>query len=120
MNQICVPLSPVDAIERLAILTLRYDSAIVATERARLRGELTTLGRAIDRILPDSADPKKAFYEVHADLWSLQDDLRACVARGDFGPAFLALAQSHIAVLDQAEALRRTLADELDKGGSIQ
>lgn len=114
MTQICIPLSPVDAIERLAVLTLRHENAADADERVRLHGEMTTLGRAVDRVLPDNATPRHALYRAHADLLALQDDLRACTARGDFGPAFLALAQSQIAMLDEVATLRRKLAEDLN------
>jgi len=43
---------------------------------------------------PGLAELRMALAAVNQRLWTIEDQIRECDARGDFGPAFVALARS--------------------------
>lgn len=116
MNEILVPLDPAEVIDRLAQLTLQAQEvqdpqleAVIARQRDRLQ-------RTISRILPRD-DVYVALcdllYEVYADLNALEGDMRMHEAQSDFGPAFVALAQSYLATLQRRDAIRADITMQL-------
>lgn len=116
MNEILVPLGPADVIDRLAKLKLQAEEADDPELVAILAQQRDILQRTIDRILP-ADDVQFAFrdllYEVYTDLHTLEGDMRACESRADFGPAFVALAQSYLATLQQRDKIREDIARQL-------
>ena len=116
MNEILVPLSPADAIDRLAKLKLQVEEADDPKLMAILTQQRDILQRTIDRIFPED-DAQKTFphllYEIYADLYALEADMRACEIRSDFGPAFVALTQSYLTTLKQRDKLRADIDHRL-------
>ena len=116
MNEILVPLSPADAIDRLAKLKLQVEEADDPKLMAILTQQRDILQRTIDRIFPED-DAQKTFphllYEIYADLHALEADMRACEIRSDFGPAFVALTQSYLTTLKQRDKLRADIDHRL-------
>jgi len=78
MNEILVPLSPADAIDRLAKLKLQVEEADDPKLMAILTQQRDILQRTIDRIFPEN-DAQKTFsrllYEIYADLHALRTDM---------------------------------------------
>jgi hypothetical protein len=101
-----IPVSPGELLDRLTILTLKAERIADPAKRANVRAELAGLGRP----LPASAELDRLAAElrsVNAALWDVEDALRACERRGDFGPAFVALARSVYTNNDRRAALKR-------------
>jgi hypothetical protein len=46
---------------------------------------------------------------VNEALWTIEDDIRACEARGDFGDGFVALARSVYRTNDRRAAIKREI-----------
>ena len=116
MNEILVPLSPADAIDRLAKLKLQVEEADDPKLMAILTQQRDILQRTIDRIFPEN-DAQKTFpqllYEIYADLHALEADMCACETRSDFGPAFVALTRSYLTTLKQRDKLRTDIDHQL-------
>ena len=104
--RVTVEVGPGELLDRIARLQ-------VALERGGappgLAGELAALMAARDAALPASARLDalaEALAEVEAELAALRADLAGCEARGDFGPAFAALARAVEPLRDRRAALR--------------
>ena len=50
---------------------------------------------------------------VNEELWDIEDEIRACEARGDFGPEFVELARSVYRTNDRRSAIKRRINLEL-------
>jgi len=57
---------------------------------------------ALDRLASD-------LKAVNGELWQIEDELRDCERRGDFGPSFLALARAVYRTNDRRAALKREI-----------
>ncbi|MFG5384368.1 hypothetical protein [Yoonia sp. R2-816] len=112
MNEILVPLTAVDLIDRLAVLTLASENGgngSVLQQRDILR-------RTIDRVLPADDELcalRKGLYDAYADLETLRGDLRRCEDLSDFGPGFVALTRSYLEILDQRDQIKSDIAARL-------
>lgn len=116
MNDILVPLAPADIIDQLAQLKLQLESAKDADLHAHFSKQRHLLQLALDRLLPGDdvqAAMQDLLYEVYADLHALEGDMRDCESRSDFGPAFVALAQSYLATLQERDMLKAELIRQL-------
>lgn len=111
---VMIEISPGELIDRITILELKAERLASAAARANVAAELAGLVAARDAALPacESADAlSEVLAAVNADLWTVEDDLRACEARGDFGAGFVALARSVYRLNDRRAALKRDLND---------
>ncbi|HKK35102.1 MAG TPA: hypothetical protein VJ994_02305 [Paracoccaceae bacterium] len=109
---VVIPVSPGGLIDRLAVLELRLDRPLTTPERAFLAEELAALQAARDASLPADAELDALsddLAEVVADQRALVEDLVRAEARGDFGPAFVALARASLRLADRRAALRRAI-----------
>lgn len=50
-----------------------------------------------------------ALYAVNADLWVIEDDIRAFEAKADFGPGFIALARAVYVTNDERARLKKEI-----------
>ena len=50
-----------------------------------------------------------ALYEINADLWVIEDDIRAFEARSDCGPGFIALARAVYVTNDERARLKKEI-----------
>jgi hypothetical protein len=125
MNEILVPLAAADLIDRIVVLQLRLETGMndqIHTVTARQKA---LLDRLADRILPRDAELCNIWgrlYAARRDLYVLEEDLRACDERGEFGVPFVALTRAFLAARDALDAVRCEIdahlgAPLLAKGG---
>lgn len=48
-------------------------------------------------------------YEINADLWVIEDDIRAFEARSDFGPGFIRLARAVYVTNDERARVKKSI-----------
>ena len=107
-----VPISPGELIDKLAILEIKVEHIVDPKSRANVVRELDALTRVRDRTIGTSpalgrlAGDLKA---VNAELWRIEDALRDCERRGDFGADFIALARAVYRTNDRRAALKREI-----------
>ncbi|SFI98580.1 DUF6165 family protein [Albimonas pacifica] len=109
---VMVEISPGELIDKITILEIKSQRLSDPSRRFNVTTELELLVAARDAALPAPAeldDLTDALREVNGDLWSIEDDLRACESRGDFGPGFVALARSVYRLNDRRAALKREI-----------
>jgi hypothetical protein len=107
-----VPISAGELIDKLAILEIKVERIADPKSRANVVRERDALTRVRDRAIGTSpaldrlASDLKA---VNGELWQIEDELRDCERRGDFGPSFIALARAVYRTNDRRAALKREI-----------
>lgn len=112
MKEILVPTSPGELIDKLTILRLKSEKITDAAKLDHVRHEQRALQQVADEAIPPSAALEALWgelYEINADLWAIEDDIRACDARGDFGPAFIALARAVYVTNDKRADVKKQI-----------
>lgn len=104
-----IPVSTGELIDKITILVLK--SAHAQGERlANVTRELAAL-QQIERDCAPAIpiDLRQQLAAVNAELWSLEDDIRALDARQDFGAQFVALARRIHQLNDRRHAIKRAI-----------
>jgi hypothetical protein len=77
-----------------------------------VRKELALLEAAFKASAPQVAglgDLLAQLKAVNETLWQIEDDIRACETRGDFGPDFIALARAVYQTNDERAQIKRAI-----------
>lgn len=96
-EHILVPTAPGELIDKLTILRLKSERIVDAAKVANVRVEMAALIATADRHIAKSAELDALWddlYRINADLWVIEDDIRACEAAKDFGDEFIRLARA--------------------------
>jgi hypothetical protein len=106
-----IPVSWGELLDKISILEIKRERIRDAHARANIEKELRLLR---DLAAPAMAEPEvrpllAKLDEVNEALWDIEDAIRACEARGDFGPGFVRLARSVYRRNDERAALKREL-----------
>lgn len=112
MNDILVPTSPGELIDKLTILRLKSEQITDAVKLANVRHEKAILQGIADRALPMSdalAALWDALYRINGDLWVIEEDIRAFEDRRDFGAGFVALARAVYVTNDERAAVKKQI-----------
>jgi Family of unknown function (DUF6165) len=112
MPELLAPVSPGELLDKITILEIKAERITDAEKLANVRHELTVLttcwqdsGLANDSI----ASEIDALRTVNARLWDIEDDIRDCERRGDFGADFIRLARSVYIENDQRAAIKKRI-----------
>ena len=111
-NGIKIEVSPGELIDRLTILEIKLDRIRDAQKRRNVETEHAVVRAAYDAHVPDSerlGSLVDELREVNLRLWAIEDDIRACERRQEFGPAFVALARSVYLSNDRRSELKRDI-----------
>jgi len=112
MSDILVPISPGELVDKLTILRIKSEQIKDDAKLANVRHEFEALQAIADEKLPQGENLSKLWnqlYEINADLWAIEDDIRACESRSDFGPAFIALARAVYVTNDERSVIKRRI-----------
>jgi hypothetical protein len=108
-DDILVPISVGELMDKITILEIK-------SERIKNPGQLDNIARElaalravrigeIARLDVLSAELKR----VNARLWDVEDDIRDCDARGDFGDAFIELARAVYRLNDERARIKKAI-----------
>jgi hypothetical protein len=112
-----VPCAIGELIDKITILEIKAERISDEGKLGNIRGELGLLAAvAVREGLGDSRleDLKARLKATNAELWRVEDDIRGCEERGDFGPAFVALARAVYTLNDRRAALKREISVTFD------
>ncbi len=112
MDRIMVPTAPAELIDKLTILRLKSERIEDPAKLSNIRHEQQVLTRTAEDHLPaddDLATLWEDLYQINARLWVIEDDIRACEARGDFGPAFIDLARAVYVTNDKRAEVKKKI-----------
>ncbi|MBP1805094.1 DUF6165 family protein [Rubellimicrobium aerolatum] len=111
MTDLLAPVSAGELLDKIAILRIKAARIPDPAKLANIHKELAAL-EAVARAIP----PSPALSALEADLraineqlWDIEDAIRARDAAGDFGPAFVRLAQAVYRTNDRRAALKRAI-----------
>jgi len=109
-----------ELIDKITILRIKSERIDDAEKLKNIRHELSVLSAAREAALPAS-DALNALEEdlkeVNESLWVIEDDIRECEARKDFGEEFIRLARAVYRTNDKRAALKKDI--NLLTGASI-
>lgn len=118
MHEILVPFAAADLIDRIAILQVRLETNGNDIRYGSTARQKALLDRLASRVLPDDPDLQRMgrnLYDARYDLYIIEEDLRACDDRAEFGTAFIALTRAFLASRDALDAIKSEIDDHLCK-----
>ena len=113
---VLVPVSWGEVIDKITILEIKAERLSDAAKLANVTRELGELAAVREREFPGHADLARLAAELKAineTLWVVEDDIRDCERRRDFGTAFVALARAVYVTNDRRAEVKRRVNDLL-------
>ena len=113
---VCIPVSYAELLDKIAILQIKCRNVEAGACRRNVEAELAALEAARNASLAMDEDAWAFFArlrDVNARLWAVEDGLRACERRGDFGVDFVDLARSVYRLNDERARIKRGLNERL-------
>jgi len=108
-DDILVPISVGELIDKITILEIKSERIENARQLENIARELAAL-RAVR--LDDIAELARLAAElkrVNAELWEIEDAIRDCDARGDFGATFIELARAIYRLNDERSRIKKAI-----------
>ena len=110
-QEILVPISVGELMDKITILEIKSERIKNPSQLKNIMHELEALRAVhlgdVDRTMLDklSAELKR----VNAKLWDVEDAIRNCDARGDFGAPFIELARAVYRLNDERSRLKKAI-----------
>ncbi len=111
-----VDITPGELIDKITILEIKTQRIADAAKLKNIRKELDLLTRARDTALTPSPDLERLTAELRTaneTLWTVEDDIRDCERKRDFGDAFVELARRVYKTNDRRAELKRAINELL-------
>ena len=112
MEQIEVPVSPGELLDKITILEIKSERMNDATKLANVRLELSILNKT----WTGSVSPDETIEHIHAELkrineslWEIEDNIREKERLGEFDTRFIELARAVYVTNDQRAAVKKEL-----------
>ncbi len=112
-----VEISPGELLDKVSILQIKAERIDDPAKVQNIQTELQTLSRTRDQFVETSPRLDELFAKlktVNEALWDVEDELRFCEQRQDFGPEFVELARSVYRHNDRRSVLKREINKLLD------
>jgi hypothetical protein len=96
-RQIQAPIGVGELIDKITILEIKAERIFEDGKRRNVNAELALLRALKTSAGLDGADMEtyaRELRSINTDLWEIEDALRECEAKGDFGARFITLARS--------------------------
>lgn len=109
---ITIDILPGELFDRISIAALRVRHLPEGEGRRHVQIELTALQAKWDRMPGRTREASRLTEElaaVNAELWNVEDALRLCERRQEFGPRFVELARSVYRLNDRRSQLKREI-----------
>lgn len=101
-----------ELIDKITILQIKSDCITDPDKLVNIRHELDVLTRTRDQQMkdtPELADLSAQLKQINQTIWNIEDDIRECEARKDFGSAFIELARGVYHNNDQRAAIKKQI-----------
>ncbi len=110
MNEILVPLSAGELLDKITILRIKSTHILEPDKLANVRRELALLEGTWQKAFPSTAETsseEQALERVNSELWDIEDRIREHEARGLFDAAFIELARAVYLRNDERAAIKK-------------
>jgi Family of unknown function (DUF6165) len=114
--KLVVEVSAGELVDKITILEIKRDNIQDETKLANINREYAVLVQVLDKAVVESDELtrlRSALKAVNAELWHVEDDIRAQERAGTFGPEFVALARAVYRTNDRRAALKREINELL-------
>ncbi|HLQ46083.1 MAG TPA: DUF6165 family protein [Planctomycetaceae bacterium] len=111
---ILVEIAAGELIDKITILQIKSERMQDSAKLQNVRQELNVLTQARDDLLPHSDALTAAIAElkrINETLWEIEDEIRDCERRQEFGTRFVKLARSVYMTNDRRAAVKRQIND---------
>jgi hypothetical protein len=108
-NVIRVEVAPGELLDKLAILQIKSERISDPVKVRNVRAELAVVDETRRRHVPDVpglAELMRELKEVNERLWDIENHIRECEKRQDFGSDFIALARAVYQTNDRRAAIK--------------
>jgi hypothetical protein len=116
MNEITVPVSPGELIDKITILRIKSQRITDAAKLKNVRSELAALESTWTQsryAQVDIASDEKALLSVNEQLWVIEDEIRDKERAQLFDAEFIRLARAVYFTNDERAAIKRRINDRL-------
>ncbi len=109
MTPLLAPVSVGELLDKITILRIKAARIPDEAKLAHVRAELAALEAVAAGVAPAPGleAAVAALQATNETLWEVEDAIRLCEARGDFGPDFVRLARAVYVTNDRRAALKR-------------
>ncbi|HXR18889.1 MAG TPA: DUF6165 family protein [Steroidobacteraceae bacterium] len=117
MNEILVPISPGELLDKITILRIKCARIAEPVKLANVRLELSRLERSREASVPAEAGiaaEEAALERVNSQLWDIEDRIREHEAQQRFDAGFIELARAVYLRNDERAAIKRRINLKLD------
>ena len=107
-----VPVAYGELIDKITILEIKTQRTTDVIQLANVRHELRLLCAIRERLGHEHgalAELTSELRQLNESLWDIEDGIRDCERRGEFGPEFIGLARSVYKTNDRRSAVKREL-----------
>lgn len=111
-----VPISPGELLDKISILEIKSERISDPDKRANVERELdllTGLWHSESRETAEVTARRAELKSINERLWDIEDAIRECERRGDFGERFVELARSVYRTNDRRAQTKRAINDLL-------
>jgi len=107
-----IDVSPGELLDKISILEIKAERVADAEKLANIRHELALYRDTFEGQLRATGELTallQALKTVNEALWDIEDEIRACEARQDFGDRFIELARSVYRTNDRRASIKRQI-----------
>src|SRR5580658_9939302 len=110
MDEIFVPISAGELLDKITILEITSERRKDPEQHGNVMRELVALRQVTERLdCSVLQEPIAALKRVNSELWDIEDDIRECEWRADFGARFIELARAVYRLNDERSRLKRAI-----------
>lgn len=112
LAQIVIPVPPGELIDKITILEIKAQRLDHAEKLKNVQRELSLLRAEQDKHISMDAELSRLQQQLRAvneKIWDLENDIRDCEAREDFGEKFIGVARQIYATNDHRARLKREI-----------
>ena len=112
MSALLIPGSPGELVDKITILEIKAAKISEKVKQSNILYELGVLMKSYEENITVSdklTDLKRELKKVNESLWDIEDDIRSCERRADFGSDFIKLARSVYFENDRRASLKKDI-----------
>ena len=112
MSALLIPGSPGELVDKITILEIKAAKISEKVKQSNILYELGVLMKSYEENITVSdklTDLKRELKKVNESLWDIEDDIRSCERRCDFGSDFIKLARSVYFENDRRASLKKDI-----------
>lgn len=114
-----ISISPGELLDKITILRIKQTRITDPNKLKNIHHELRVLAKTHDAIKDDTRNPEipvltSQLQSVNEKIWDIEDNIRDCERRKDFGEAFIEFARGVYINNDERARLKRKINDLLE------